>query len=69
MADERNNGLAWDVLLCSMKQSTKFENSDIKNKTRQILVNQISKPLVVRSLEQHCARYGSKRWPSSLEWS
>jgi len=32
MADERNNGLAWDILLCSMEQSTKFENSDIKNK-------------------------------------
>jgi len=32
MADERNNGLVWDILLCSMKQSTKFENSDIKNK-------------------------------------
>jgi hypothetical protein len=33
MADERNNGLAWDILSCSMKRSKKFENSDIKNKT------------------------------------
>jgi hypothetical protein len=33
MADERNNRLAWDILLCSMKHSTKFANSDIKNKT------------------------------------
>jgi hypothetical protein len=33
MADERNNGLDWDILLCSMTQSKMFENSDIKNKT------------------------------------
>jgi hypothetical protein len=33
MAEEQNNGLAWDILLCSMTQRTKFENSGIKSKT------------------------------------
>lgn len=41
----------------------------LKIKPRQIVVNQISIPLIVRFLEQHCARYVSKRWPSDLEWS
>jgi hypothetical protein len=33
MADERDNSLAWDILLCSIKHSKKFANSDVKNKT------------------------------------
>jgi hypothetical protein len=33
MAEERDNSLAWDIILRSMKHSTKFANSNIKNKT------------------------------------
>jgi hypothetical protein len=68
MADERNNRLAWDILLSCTKHSTEFENSDIKDKT----LADYSEPNIetFRSSEQYSAHTViPKVGCQVLEWS